>query len=141
MVGIYHFQLSFIHLFNNKKNKMKCCNLNIFGYWIDNLKRTWNLAPVLQVVQKITENYCTAYIYQLAKNTKTWIRWEWNIIFLWNKRNLNLCFRWHNLKSSCSVVEVTFKLEKGQQCYMKMLKWFVRSCRALLNRILFVNLE
>ena len=26
------------------------------------LKRTWNLAPVLQIVQKITENYCP-YLY------------------------------------------------------------------------------
>ena len=31
------------------------------------LKRTWNLAPVIQIVQKITENYCLAYIYHLTK--------------------------------------------------------------------------
>ena len=31
------------------------------------LKKTWNLAPVLQIVLKITENYCPAYIYQLTK--------------------------------------------------------------------------
>ena len=31
------------------------------------LKRIWNLAPVLQVVQKFPENYCLAYINQLPK--------------------------------------------------------------------------
>ena len=30
-------------------------------------KKTWNVAPVLQVVQKIPENIVLAYIYQLAK--------------------------------------------------------------------------
>ena len=30
-------------------------------------------------------------------------------------------------------------IEKGQECYMKMLKWFVRSYVALLNRMLFVD--
>ena len=29
----------------------------------------------------------------MVKNTKNWISWEWNIIFLWNKKILNLCFR------------------------------------------------
>ena len=29
----------------------------------------------------------------MVKNTKTWIFWEWNIIFLRNKKILNLCFR------------------------------------------------
>ena len=29
---------------------------------------------------------------------------------------------------------------KGQQCYMKLLKWFVRSCIALLNKMLFLEL-
>ena len=32
-----------------------------------------------------------------------------NIIFLRNKEILNLCFRWHILRSYCFVVEVTFK--------------------------------
>ena len=46
----------------------------------------------------------------MVKNTKAWISWEWNITFLWNKKILNLCFRWHILKSYCFVAEVTFKL-------------------------------
>ena len=45
----------------------------------------------------------------MVKNTKTWISWERNIIFLRNKKILNLCFRWHILRSYCFVVEVTFK--------------------------------
>ena len=31
------------------------------------MKKTWNLAPVLQVVQKIPENYCPCIFYQLTK--------------------------------------------------------------------------
>ena len=45
----------------------------------------------------------------MVKNTEAWISWEWNIIFLWNKKILNLCFRWHILRSYCFVAEVTFK--------------------------------
>ena len=45
----------------------------------------------------------------MVKNTKTWISWERNIIFLRNKKILNLCFRWHILRSCRFVVEVTFK--------------------------------
>ena len=45
----------------------------------------------------------------MIKNTKTWISWERNIIFLRNKKNLNLYFRWHILRSYSFVAEVTFK--------------------------------
>ena len=106
------------------------------------LKRTWNLAPVSQIVQKITESYCTCrYLstwwfvvqkiyskvhlvsctnthrdvtdlvnHEMVKNTKTWISWEWNINFLRNEKILNLCFRWHILRSHHFLVEVIFKL-------------------------------
>ena len=43
------------------------------------------------------------------KNTKTWISWEWDITFLWNKKILNLYLRWHILRSYCFVAEVTCK--------------------------------
>ena len=33
------------------------------------------------------------------------------------------------------------KLKNGEQCFMKMLKWFVRSYVALLNKMLFVDLR
>ena len=46
----------------------------------------------------------------MVKNTKTWISWERNIIFLWNKKILNLWLRWHILRSYRFVAEVTFKL-------------------------------
>ena len=45
----------------------------------------------------------------MVKKAKTWISWERNIIFLWNKKILNLCLRWHILRSYCFVAEVTFK--------------------------------
>ena len=45
----------------------------------------------------------------MFKNTKTWISWERNIIVARNKEILNLCFRWHILRSYRFVAEVTFK--------------------------------
>ena len=45
----------------------------------------------------------------MVKNIKTWISWEGNITFLQNKKFLNLCLRWHILRSYRFVVEVTFK--------------------------------
>ena len=46
--------------------------------------------------------------YGMVKNTKTWISWEWHKTFLWNKKILNLCLRWHIFRSYCFVAEVTF---------------------------------
>ena len=43
----------------------------------------------------------------MVKNTKIWISWEENVIFLWNKKSLNLCFIWHILRSYRFVVEFT----------------------------------
>ena len=111
-------------------------------------KRTWNLAPVLQIVPKIPSNYCPCFIsiywpqvwwlylwvvvqkiystvysvlyantqhdatdlvnYGMVKNRKTWISWEWNINFLWNKKILNLCLMWHILRSYHFVANVTY---------------------------------
>ena len=44
----------------------------------------------------------------MVKNAKAWISWERNIIFLRNKKILNLYFRWHILRSYRFVAEVTF---------------------------------
>ena len=44
----------------------------------------------------------------MVKNTKTWISWRQKIIFLRNKKILNLCLRWHILRSYRFLVEVTF---------------------------------
>ena len=53
----------------------------------------------------------------MVKNTKTWISWEWNKTFLWNKKILNLCLQWHILRNYHFVVEVTFNFFKGYLCY------------------------
>ena len=45
----------------------------------------------------------------MVENIKTWISWERNITFAWNKKILNLCVRWHILRSYRFVAEVTFK--------------------------------
>ena len=42
----------------------------------------------------------------MAKNTKTWISWEWNLMFLQNKKILNLWLRWHILRGYCFAAEV-----------------------------------
>ena len=115
------------------------------------LKRTWNLAPVLQIIQTISKKYCPCsvsvdqvwlvnelwfkrYIQKytiwcttninthhdvtylvnqwMVKNKKTWISQGRNITFWWNKKILNLCLRWHILRSYCFVAEVTFKIKE-----------------------------
>ena len=45
----------------------------------------------------------------MVQNTKIWVSVEQNIIFLQNKKVLNICFRWHILISYHFVAEVTFK--------------------------------
>ena len=45
----------------------------------------------------------------MVEYRKTWICREQNRTFLRNKKILNLCLRWHILRSYCFVVEVTFK--------------------------------
>ena len=45
----------------------------------------------------------------IVKNTKTLISGERNIIFLWNEKFFNLCFRWHILRTCRFVAKVTFK--------------------------------
>ena len=46
----------------------------------------------------------------MVKNTKTWISWEQNILFLQNKNMLSLCIRLHILQSYSFVADVTFKV-------------------------------
>ena len=45
----------------------------------------------------------------MVKSLKTWISWERNITRTWNEKVLNLCFRWHILRSYHFVAGVTFK--------------------------------
>ena len=48
----------------------------------------------------------------IVKNTRTWISWERNITFLRKKETLNLCLRWHILRSYCFVAEVIFNFKR-----------------------------
>ena len=45
----------------------------------------------------------------MVKNTKTWISWERNTVFLRNKKNIHLCIRRYILRSYRFVAKVTFK--------------------------------
>ena len=57
-----------------------------------------------------THRYITDSVnHGMVMNTKTWISWEQNIIFPRNKKIINLCPRWHILRSYRFVAEVTFK--------------------------------
>ena len=51
----------------------------------------------------------------MAKNTKIWISWERNTIFLQNKKISNLCLRWHIFRSYRFLAEVTFKASLVRQ--------------------------
>ena len=44
----------------------------------------------------------------IVKNTKKWIYWEPSLNFLQNKKIRNMCLKWHILRSSRFVAEVTF---------------------------------
>ena len=47
----------------------------------------------------------------IAWNTKTWTFWGRNRTFLWNKKILNLCYRWQILRRYSFVVDATFKVK------------------------------
>ena len=106
------------------------------------LKGTWNIALVLQIVQKITKNYCSCFY--LSVGQVWWLHELWfkryiqkctlpRVLILivtsqilwvmgWLKtwisweRNiifLNLCLSWHILRSYRFLAEVTFKTKFG----------------------------
>ena len=54
----------------------------------------------------------------VVKN-ETWISWERNITFLWNKKTLYLCLRWHIFRSYHFAAEVTFKLTEETLVFKK----------------------
>ena len=65
----------------------------------------------------------------MFKNTNTWLSWEWYITFLWNKKILNLCLRWHILRNYHFLAEVTFKN------WMQKNRW---KAEAIKNRLLLL---
>ena len=67
----------------------------------------------------------------MFKNTNTWLSWEWYITFLWNKKILNLCLRWHILRNYHFLAEVTFKN------WMQKNRW---KTEAIKNRLLLLLL-
>ena len=64
----------------------------------------------------------------MIKNTKTWTSWERNIIFLWSKKTLNLCFRWLILRSYCFVAEITFKSSSFVECFLQIEQFLQVEC-------------
>ena len=56
---------------------------------IAKLKRTWNLAPVFQIVQKITENYCSCLYLSTSQ--------VWWLHDLWFRRYIQKCTLSHVL--------------------------------------------
>ena len=49
--------------------------------------------------------------HEMIKNTKTRMKnRKQNLFFLWNKKILNLCLRWHIFRSYRFLAEVTFKI-------------------------------
>ena len=109
-------------------------------------KHYWKLLPLLVcidwsslvtscvVFQKIySKMYIVSYTvilivtsdsvnHRMAINTKTWITWERNIIFLWSKKILNLCLRWHILRSYRFVAEVTCISFVSRPLIMKLIR-------------------
>ena len=79
----------------------------------------WLIGDLMRCVQKIYSKMHHVLILGhditdlvnpgMLKNTITWIHRERNMNFLWNKKILNLCFRWHILRSYCFAAEATFK--------------------------------
>ena len=106
--------------------------VDTYHFWLSFTQDYWKLSPLLISIiwpNLVTSGVAVQKIYSkihlvsctnthrditdlvnhgIVKNTKTLLSWEQNIIFLQNKKILNLCFRWHILRSYCSVVEVTF---------------------------------
>ena len=92
--------------------------------WYSYISIKWssvaNVAYLWVLVQKIYSKMqpvsCTNTLHDvtdllnhgMVKNTRTGISWEQNITFLRNKKILNLCLKWHILKSYRFVAEVTF---------------------------------
>ena len=62
----------------------------------------------------------------MLKKTKTWMSWKRNIIFLRNKKILNMCLRWHILRSYRFLAEVTFNVTLRQ--------WFISAGHLLFAR-------
>ena len=92
---------------NRSRNFRKILSLLIsINWWVNQL---WFKRYIQKYTVSCTNthHYVTDLVnHGMVKNTKAWISWERNITFLWNKKILNLCLRWHILRSYCFVVKV-----------------------------------
>ena len=72
---------------------------------------------------------------EMVKNIKIWISWEWDNFPRKQKRNINLCPRWHILRNYCLVVEVIFESQRYKVWYRSNQKLLPHSQHAknLLN--------
>ena len=121
------FQKTEIWLSSNwsRWNFKRACNLKLVFQIIQKMTEKycpWFYVSINQVwlvkelwfkwfFQNYTHHDITDLVnYEMIKKIKTWICWEWNMTFLWNKRNLNLCLRWQIFRSYCFAAEVTFNM-------------------------------
>ena len=101
---------------NCSKDYWKLLLLLIFINW-PSLVTSW--VVILKIYSKLYLVWWTnthlditdSVNHEMVQNTKTWITWEQNKIFLWNQKIINLWLRWHILRSYHFVAEVTFKLQ------------------------------
>ena len=75
----------------------------------------------------------------LIKNTKIWISRERNIIFLSNKKILNLYLRWYILRNYCFVAEVTFSDYKKCQEKLKINSQLDSQWKVYINSLILMN--
>ena len=94
IVNIYYFWLSLIHLLKTETPES-------WHNWLFNnveqvakLKKTWNLTPVLQIVQKIPENYCPCLY--LSVGQVWWLNEMWFKRYIYSKIQLVSCTNTHH---------------------------------------------
>ena len=84
-----------------------CCMKNISNMFLAECWRLESSPSLFYDFIKITIQKDLA----IFNGWHIWVSWERNIIFLQNKKILNLCFRWDILRSYRFVAEVNFNYE------------------------------
>ena len=88
------------------ENFCSCLHLSIGQVWWPSSKDIFKMHSVL--CTNTYHDVSNLVNHGMVKNTKTWISWKQNIIFLRNKKILDLCLRWHILRSYLCLEELTF---------------------------------
>ena len=91
----------------------------------DKLERTWNLVPVLQILQKITENYCSCFYLSVGQ--------VWWLHEYWFKRYIQKCTLSHVLIliMTSQILEIMGRLKIQKVEYLKNETIFLRNKRIL----------